>query len=117
MDTTSTRTCPRCDRHCPEDQVRCLRGMAHFQKTVTEEWLQMHSRGQGGPKPLDPNAPTADQIAALLQACGHALHHGGPKNASKLLAGLSESEQLELLHLLKKRQQGSTSESTAQTGR
>lgn len=101
METASV--CPCCDNHCPVEKLSCVRGMAHFGKPVTEEWLLHHERR--GPKPLPPDASTADKVVAAIQSCGRALHHGSG-SAEALLSDLSETEQLQLLQLLEKCQQG-----------
>lgn len=98
-------SCPCCPHHCPAESPGCVRGMAHFERTITEDWLLHHQHPGGGSQPVDPDAPVTERIVVALQACGRGLHHGG-SGAAKALDGLTEQEQEEFLRLLEKVQRG-----------
>lgn len=79
--------CPMCENHCPSDQLRCLRGQAHF--------------GNAGQEPTS-MAPD-DTVLLLLRKCGHYLHHNGAAaNSQQLLSALSDEEKHEMIALLTK---------------
>ena len=105
VEKTQETNCPCCPHHCPAESPGCVRGMAHFERTITEDWLLHHQHPGGGQQQTDPSAPLPDRIVAALQMCGRGLHHGGG-NAGETLACLTEQEQEELLRLLEKVQKG-----------
>ena len=59
-------TCPCCGRHCPQDDLHCLRGRAYFG--------------------LEQEPVSEDSVIVLLRKCGHLLHHGGAQDLDVLTA-------------------------------
>ncbi len=84
--------CPKCDNHCPKDQLKCHRGRVYFGMAREE-------------KNID-DLPLDEAVILLLRKCGHYLHHnvGADRGeaAQELLAALSKPEKETLLSLLKK---------------
>ena len=91
----STETnCPCCENHCPVDQLRCHRGMAHFgQIEAAAGWEK---------KPETPD----EEALQLLRKCGHYLHHSAMRGEqSKPIAlpdALTDEDKTTLISLLKK---------------
>lgn len=103
------KVCPKCENHCPPDQLKCPGGMKYFgaDGSVNGE----HQRFGGPPHNIDISSmPTDEAVIMLLRKCGHYLHHnaghGGNIDAARLLSALSEDEKTELIMLLKKCSQG-----------
>ena len=96
--------CPQCPRHCPADALSCGRGRAFFgqESSMQEDHEEHEHRGFDHPRGERGHhgKPDLETLEGLLQACGHALHHGREESVS--FTALSQEEQLQLKMLLKK---------------
>ncbi|MGN0572261.1 MAG: hypothetical protein ACI4K9_08790 [Candidatus Fimenecus sp.] len=89
---TMEKTCPCCEKHCFQNQLRCRRGREHFGIIPSKIDMPNH-------------ADVADEKGiVLLRKCGHFLHHSVSRydDTSSLLKALTAEEKNTLETLLEK---------------
>ena len=87
--------CPLCPNHCPMDDLHCRRGHAYFANLRGESVPEEHHRGHGGHgghgHHPHPEIGADASLETLLMACGHRLHHRGPRGQEHILSMLAEA--------------------------
>lgn len=89
--------CPGCENHCPQDQLRCPKGLKHFGDSGRMAGGPSH--GEADLSRLSPD----EAVIQLMRKCGHYLHHSaGQVDSGALLSALSDDEKRQLVALLDK---------------
>ena len=111
MKNQKNETCPLCPNHCPEDNLKCEKGSAHF-KNGSKTTGNHHShrgyfKGFGSRKKEHSTVdPSKDSLPYLLFYSSHYLHEMLHKRSiedeKQLFSCLDETEQNQLRMLLQK---------------